>query len=111
MSTAVRARPLTAAPRRSRDALRLPARVLDADLLHVAVLAEYDGLPGIGHSCGHNTICATAVGGLVAAAPVQERVDGRVSLIGTPAEEAAAATVTVPLRQVSDRQNRAMFSP
>ena len=54
---------------------------------HVAVLAEYDALPGIGHACGHNVICTTAVGGFLAAAQVQERVGGRVSLIGTPAEE------------------------
>jgi amidohydrolase len=54
---------------------------------HIGVLAEYDALPGIGHACGHNIICATAVGGFLAAARVQERVGGRVSLIGTPAEE------------------------
>ena len=31
------------------------------------MLAEYDALPGIGHACGHNIICATAVGGFLAA--------------------------------------------
>ncbi|HLU57243.1 MAG TPA: M20 family metallopeptidase [Pseudonocardia sp.] len=54
---------------------------------HIAVLAEYDALPGIGHACGHNIICATAVGGFLAAARVHERLGGRLSLIGTPAEE------------------------
>jgi amidohydrolase len=54
---------------------------------HIAVLAEYDALPGIGHACGHNIICSTAVGGFLAAAQVQEQVGGRLSLIGTPAEE------------------------
>ena len=54
---------------------------------HIGVLAEYDALPGIGHACGHNIICSTAVGGFLAAARVQEQVGGRVSLIGTPAEE------------------------
>ncbi|MHA6626711.1 M20 family metallopeptidase [Pseudonocardia sichuanensis] len=58
-----------------------------ADGPHIGVLAEYDALPGIGHACGHNIICATAVGGFLAAAEVQERVGGRLSLIGTPAEE------------------------
>ncbi|MDN5920325.1 MAG: amidohydrolase, partial [Pseudonocardia sp.] len=28
----------------------------------VAVLAEYDALPGLGHACGHNVIAAAAVG-------------------------------------------------
>src|SRR5438874_1262736 len=54
---------------------------------HIAVLAEYDALPSIGHACGHNIICSTGVGGFLAAARVQERVGGRVSLVGTPAEE------------------------
>jgi amidohydrolase len=55
----------------------------------VAVLAEYDALPGIGHGCGHNVICATAVGaflGLVHALR-SGAVTGTVVLFGTPAEE------------------------
>lgn len=53
----------------------------------IAVLAEYDALPGIGHACGHNVICATAVGAFLAAADVVERIGGSVQLIGCPAEE------------------------
>jgi len=69
---------------------------------HVAVLAEYDALPGIGHGCGHNIICATAVGGFLAAARVQERVGGRVSLIGTPAEEGGGGKETMARAGVFD---------
>jgi amidohydrolase len=54
---------------------------------HIAVLAEYDALPGIGHACGHNIICTSAAGGFLGAAAVAEELGGRVSLIGTPAEE------------------------
>ncbi|MGH8906008.1 MAG: M20 family metallopeptidase [Egibacteraceae bacterium] len=53
----------------------------------VAVLAEYDALPGIGHACGHNVICATAVGAFLALARVVGDLDGSVELIGCPAEE------------------------
>ena len=53
----------------------------------VALLAEYDALPEIGHACGHNVICATAVGAFLAAATVAGDLDGSVELIGTPAEE------------------------
>lgn len=53
----------------------------------VAFLAEYDALPGIGHACGHNVICSTAVGGFLAAADQIEHTGGSVELIGTPAEE------------------------
>ncbi len=53
----------------------------------VAILAEYDALPGLGHACGHNVICATAVGAFLALAQVAEDLGGSVELIGTPAEE------------------------
>jgi amidohydrolase len=69
---------------------------------HVAVLAEYDALPGVGHACGHNIICATAVGGFLAAAEAQERVGGRVSLIGTPAEEGGGGKETLARAGVFD---------
>ncbi|HVX45900.1 MAG TPA: M20 family metallopeptidase [Mycobacteriales bacterium] len=51
----------------------------------VAILAEYDALPGVGHACGHNIIAATAVGAFIALAG--SSVPGRVILLGTPAEE------------------------
>lgn len=54
---------------------------------HFAVIAEYDALPGIGHACGHNLIAAIGVGAFLAAAPIAARLGGRLSLIGTPAEE------------------------
>ncbi|QBI19407.1 M20 family peptidase [Egibacter rhizosphaerae] len=53
----------------------------------VAILAEYDALPGIGHACGHNVICATAVGAFLAAAEFVDELGGSVDLIGCPAEE------------------------
>ena len=55
----------------------------------VAVLAEYDALPGIGHGCGPNVICSAAVGaflGLHAVLSTGE-VAGTALLLGTPAEE------------------------
>jgi amidohydrolase len=53
----------------------------------VAVLAEYDALPGLGHACGHNVIAATAVGAFLALATVAEELGGSVELVGTPGEE------------------------
>ena len=54
---------------------------------HFAIIAEYDALPGIGHACGHSIIAGVAVGAFLAAAPIVARLGGRLSLIGTPAEE------------------------
>ena len=53
----------------------------------VALLAEYDALPGIGHACGHNLIATAAVGAGIALAALGARVPGRVRVLGTPAEE------------------------
>ncbi|MFE4198646.1 amidohydrolase [Paenarthrobacter sp. NPDC056912] len=53
----------------------------------VAVLAEYDALPGVGHGCGHNVICAAAVGAFLGVAAQVQELGGSVVLIGTPAEE------------------------
>jgi amidohydrolase len=55
--------------------------------LHVAICAEYDSLPDIGHACGHNVIAASAVGAGLALARVADDVGLTVSVVGTPAEE------------------------
>lgn len=52
----------------------------------VALLAEYDALPGIGHGCGHNLIAMTNVGAFLLAAAATDLNVG-IEIIGTPAEE------------------------
>jgi amidohydrolase len=59
----------------------------------IAVLAEYDALPEIGHACGHNLIAAGAVGAFLALARQGAALGGRVELIGTPAEEGGAGKI------------------
>jgi amidohydrolase len=53
----------------------------------MAILAEYDALPDLGHGCGHNLIAAAAVGAGVASRPIIDRFGGSILVIGTPAEE------------------------
>ncbi len=53
----------------------------------IAVLAEYDALPGLGHGCGHNTMAASGVGAALALAAVRDAWAGEVVFLGTPAEE------------------------
>ena len=53
----------------------------------VALLAEYDALPRIGHACGHNIIATSALGATLALNAVAASLPGRVKLLGTPAEE------------------------
>jgi amidohydrolase len=61
--------------------------------LHVAICAEYDCLPGIGHACGHNMIAAMAAGAGLAAARVADDAGLTVSVIGTPAEEGGGGKI------------------
>lgn len=53
----------------------------------VAVVAEYDALPGVGHGCGHNIIATAALGAGLALARLGDRLPGSVVVLGTPAEE------------------------
>jgi amidohydrolase len=61
--------------------------------LHIAICAEYDALPDIGHACGHNIIAASAVGAALAAARVADDVGLTVTLVGTPAEEGGGGKI------------------
>jgi amidohydrolase len=61
--------------------------------LHVALLAEYDALPEVGHACGHNVIAATAMGAGVALAGVADQIGAKVSVFGTPAEEGGGGKI------------------
>lgn len=63
---------------------RLPTR---GDGPTVAILAEYDALPGIGHACGHNLIATAALGATLGLQAVAAELPGHVRLLGTPAEE------------------------
>ena len=53
----------------------------------IAVLAEYDALPKLGHACGHNIIGVSAVAAAVASKCVIDQLGGSVVVVGTPAEE------------------------
>ncbi len=59
----------------------------------VAILCEYDALPGIGHACGHNIIAASGLGAGLAAAEVVDDLGGRLLILGTPAEEGGGGKV------------------
>jgi amidohydrolase len=61
--------------------------------LHVAICAEYDSLPGIGHACGHNMIAAMAAGAGLAAAKVADDAGLTVTVVGTPAEEGGGGKI------------------
>ena len=59
----------------------------------IAVLAEYDALPEIGHGCGHNLIAMAAMGAALGLQANAQNLPGRVVVIGTPAEEGGGGKI------------------
>ncbi|SHK00273.1 amidohydrolase [Anaerobranca californiensis DSM 14826] len=75
----------------------------------IALLAEYDALPQLGHGCGHNLI---GVGAVLAAVSLKESVDlygGKIMVIGTPAEETDGGKVIMVEKGVFDSVDVAMM--
>ncbi len=75
----------------------------------LAVCCEYDALPGIGHACGHNIIASAGLGAGLAAAAVADELGGRVSILGTPAEEGGGGKVYMIDRGAFDDVDAALM--
>lgn len=61
----------------------------------MALLAEYDALPDLGHACGHNLIASWSVGAAIGVASVAGELPASLAVIGTPAEEVGGGKVTM----------------
>src|SRR5712692_809829 len=76
----------------------------------VAILCEYDALPGIGHACGHNAIATAGVGAGAGLAAVRHQLPkGRIHVIGTPAEEGGGGKVKLIRAGVFEDVDAAMM--
>jgi amidohydrolase len=78
----------------------------------VALLAEYDALPGLGHACGHNLIASASVGAALALRSLDDLTIGELLVIGTPAEEGGGGKILLANAGVFDGVDAAlMFHP
>jgi amidohydrolase len=59
----------------------------------IALLLEYDALPGLGHACGHNLIAAAGLGAALAVRTAFDDLPGTLLVVGTPAEEGGGGKV------------------
>jgi len=75
----------------------------------IAVLCEYDALPGIGHACGHNIIATAGLGAGLAAAALTGEVEGRVVVLGTPAEEGGGGKILMARAGAFDHVDAALM--
>ncbi|XP_059167837.1 peptidase M20 domain-containing protein 2-like [Physella acuta] len=65
---------------------------------NIAVLCEYDALPEIGHACGHNLIAQLGVAAALGVKAVMEkhgRPIGKLTVLGTPAEEGGGGKIVL----------------
>ena len=85
------------------------ARAGTGDGPTIAVLCEYDALPGIGHACGHNIIGTAGLGAGVAAAVLADELGGRVVILGTPAEEGGGGKELLAQRGAFEGVDAAMM--
>lgn len=81
----------------------------------IAILAEYDALPGIGHGCGHNIIGSAATGAFLALALAARELPagsfpGRILLLGTPAEEGGNGKELMARRGAFDTVDAAIMA-
>ncbi|MDP4667074.1 MAG: M20 family metallopeptidase [Candidatus Nanopelagicales bacterium] len=70
--------------------------------LTVALCAEYDALPGLGHACGHNIIASSSAGAAIALAAVANELNLKVVVLGTPAEEGGGGKIVMLERGAFD---------
>ena len=75
----------------------------------VAILCEYDALPGIGHGCGHNIIAAAGVGAAAALADMMPETGGTLVVLGTPAEEGGGGKILMAQRGAFEAVDAAMM--
>ncbi|KAF9557216.1 hypothetical protein EC968_007719 [Mortierella alpina] len=61
----------------------------------IGFCSEYDALPGIGHACGHNLIAIAGVAAALGVKAVLQKhnLEGRIRLVGTPAEETTGGKI------------------
>ena len=75
----------------------------------IAMLAEYDALPKLGHACGHNLIATGAVAAGVASRITVDALGGCVAVIGTPGEELTGGKAIMAARGAFNDIDAAMI--
>ena len=75
----------------------------------VAIMAEYDALPGIGHACGHCVSGSISVLAAIALSELQDELNCDIHIIGTPNEEIDGAKCAMVDQGIFDGYDMAMM--
>lgn len=77
---------------------------------HAAILVEYDALPGLGHACGHNVHGSMSILAALALMDLKDQFPGKLSVIGTPAEEEDGKKIGMAARGAFDGLDLAVMN-
>jgi amidohydrolase len=94
------------------DVYDLPTAIelkIGKGITKVAICAEYDALPEIGHACGHNIIAAAAVGAVLLLKDLTDELNLSVTFLGTPGEEGGGGKILMMERGAFDNIDAAMM--
>lgn len=76
----------------------------------IALLAEYDAIPGLGHACGHNLLCAASYGAAIALSRVTRELGAEIAVVGAPAEETFGGKVVLARQGVFEDTDVALLA-
>jgi amidohydrolase len=77
--------------------------------LKIALIAEMDALPGLGHACGHNIIAAASAGAAMVLRRVLPPEAATILIYGTPAEELGIGKIEMIKAGCFDKVDFAMM--
>lgn len=81
----------------------------DSHAYKIALLAEYDALPEIGHACGHCLSGSISILAALALRQLQDRLDADIHIIGTPAEEDVGGKAVMVQKGILGKYDMAMM--
>lgn len=76
---------------------------------NLGFVCEYDAVPGMGHSCGHNIMAPIAIGAAEALKPLVDEFGGKLTVVGTPAEEGGGGKIVMLENGAFDKLDTAML--
>ena len=85
------------------------ATLKSGDGAKIALLAEYDALPGMGHACGHHMIASMSIAAALGLKSIISELGGEISVIGTPSEETGDGKARMAEAGVFDSYDAAMM--
>ncbi len=77
--------------------------------IKLALLAEYDALPDLGHACGHNVSGAISILAGLSLSKLANELPGSLDIIGTPDEEGDGGKITMSDKGIFDDYTLAMM--